>query len=701
MRVWIAEKHSFAKELAAVLGNPKKAPGLKHGYDTDNGRVLYASGHLVQLAEPKDYEESLEAWTLDALPIVPEPFEYRVIENKKHFWNAIKMGMRGADDVIVATDAGREGEYIAYLILKLTGYRGPVRRLWSSGANAASIRKAIAGILPYKEKKKLAIAAAVRAESDWLEGINLSRLFSLRFKPDGHKGVISVGRVQTAALSMIVRRDREIENFKSEPYYEIGATIEVGDHEVAVHYRPPEGDRIKDLAEARAVADSVSGQSVPIEVTRKEQQQKPPALFESSSLQIRAHNLWGWTAARTEEIAQKLYDEHKIISYPRTDGIHLEDDQVGDVADTLAHIARLKPAEPVTLKGKESFADIAAHVPAEPIIRDDVFSSKKLAASGADHHGIVPTTEEPDLAELSDDELKLYMLIVRQYLAQFLPNYRYEQVTLAWPAAGYPFKATGRTPIELGWKVVFGHGDAEAEAEEAAKEAEQETLIPPVSTGNVGTALRVAPVQKHTVAPKAFTEGSIIAAMRNLSTTIKSEEHKQLLRHAGTIGTKSTWGDTVQKLKDRSYIRADKRKLVPTALGKSLIEFCDANAQQLSDPITTALLEMMLQRVEKGELDAKEARDLLFERAIATIHGCLSVEDQKLDAIIKKKGKRKPAKRAGKPPFGGSPIILLNVPWDRKDEAKEYGARWHPGKNKWCVPENGADKAALKQRGWL
>lgn len=722
MKVWLAEKSSFAKELSKVLGNPRRIPGIRHGFDTDGGRVLYARGHLVTLAEPHDYEERFKEWDLSHHPIFPTQWQFKVIEDSVDWYLCIEAGIKGASEVVIATDAGREGEYIAWLILNQLEYRGPKTRFWTSGTDAASIRKALVAILPYQEKANLAVAAQIRAESDWVEGLNLTRVLTKKFAPESHEKPISAGRVQTAVLALIVKRAVEIETFKPTTYYEIEATMAAAGRQFKMHYRPNEANRIMEPAKAMEIARVANGATAPLQVDRQPQQQKPPALFESSSLQIRAYNLWGWTGAKTEMISQSLYDLHKLITYPRTDGVHLLDDQVDDVPTILGNIAALDMTTPVAIKGDKNFIDLSKQIPSPPLIRKDVFSSKKLEESGADHHGIIPTSERADLTlpphpktvsdipgQMSMDERKLYLLIVRQYLAQFHTDCKYEQTTMVWqPAGSVPFTVSGRVTLEPGWRVLFDSADDEADKDEKddAEEGDQGDL-PALPNGTPGQALRVAPVQRITRPPRYYTEGSIVSAMRNLSTVISDPEQRKLLKSAGSIGTKSTWGKTIVKLKEREYILVAKGQLKPSELGRSLVAFCDRNVPQLVDPVSTARLEMMLQEVEKGNLRPKDARLTLQTRNLEAIRKCLEIPVERLSAPVGPKGGLRKAnaaaddrpKRPSVPPPPDA--IFLDVPFDDRDAVKAMGAKFHGDSKRWWLPRQGADLADLKNRNWL
>lgn len=710
MKLWLAEKSSFGKDLAAVLGNPRPVPGIMNCFDTDKGRVVCASGHLVQLAEPQDYDPKYAVWDLSHLPIIPETWRLKEIDGKSKWLDSIRKGAQGATEIVVATDAGREGEYIAWLIIRHLGLgRIPKKRLWSSGANQAAIQKAIDGILPYTAKFMLAEAAQIRAESDWIEGMNLTRLFTKRFAPAGHQEPISIGRVQTAVLAIIVRRHREIKEFKPREYRELSLRIEAGPHSVTLYHRPPEDRRIWEATAALDVARRVNNLTAPVMVQSQDKNEKPPTLFESSSLQIRAYNLWGWPAEHTEAVAQALYDERKLISYPRTDGVFLETEQWQDHGVILDNLKKTPGFEAIPLREGETFTAMQDKVPEVKVKREDVFNSKKLADSGADHHGIIPTVEKADLKELTPDERRLYALIVRQYLAQFYPDHHYRQTRMSWTAEGVEFTATGRVTVSAGWKALFGANDAaadQAEKPDGAEEEDENTQLPPIANGTIGTGTYPRVITKTTRAPKQFTEGSIIAAMRDLSTLAKDEETKRILKQASTIGTKSTWGDTVKKLRERMYIVSSKGKLAPTTLGDDLIAFCEKNVPKIVSVETTAVLERMLMDVEQAKMDPDKARQYLQKRNLDAIRQCQAAEDTKLRAPEGGATRNKNVKRPPPKPFAEMPggSIAVDIPFDaaaERDAAKAMGAKFNGETKKWHLPKSPENEAEARRRGWL
>ena len=708
-RVWLAEKPSFAKELGKALGNCQ--PLERYAWQSNGGIIVAAAGHLVELAEPHDYKEEWREWRPDLLPMLPDKWEfmYKPIEGKSQQLAVIEKYAKDAREIVIATDAGREGEYIAWAILQyLQLQHKPKKRLWSSGANVASISKAAKeeSLLEYGEKFPLADAARIRAESDWVEGLNLTRLLTVRFRPAHHEPPISVGRVQTAALAIIVRREREIENFKSEKFYDLVADVRAGQHTIRLTHAPKEGEgRIKDAAEARRITDEIHQKSVVLDVQSETRKEAPPALFESSSLQIRAYNLWGWPASKTEKISQDLYDKHKLISYPRTDGVHLEDSQWQDVGPILGHLKDLSNTQLVPLKGKETFPDLTKFLPDYNSLtpRDTVFNSALLEKSGADHHGIIPTTEGADLSQLNEDERKLYLLIVRQFLAQLHPDCRYSQKSISWKHGERRFSATGRTILEPGWRRLFGGADQQANETENENEGEQANqTLPDIADKTRGVVDKAHALEKKTVAPPQFTEGSIISAMRDLTKVTKDPDHLKKLKVAKTLGTKSTWGDTVKKLKDRLYIVSAKGKLAPTKLGSDLVALCEKHVPTLVEPTNTAILEYMLDEVERRKCDTAQARRILQGRNVDAIKRCLAIESAELRAPDV--GQRKPSVRSMTPkPWqdfdGGS--FVLEVPFDDKDDVKALGGRFNGETKKWHLPKKGNSEEDLRKRGWL
>ena len=373
--------------------------------------------------------------------------------------------------------------------------------------------------------------------------------------------------------------------------------------------------------------------------------------------------------------------------------------------EILAHIRTLSTAKDVQVKGKEYFVDFPVHAPNFETLspRETVFNSKALEKSGADHHGIIPTTEPANLAELTDDERKLYLLIVRQFLSQLLPDCKYAQKSIAWTHEGRRFAATGRVIKKQGWRVLFSAADQEAEDEEADEKEDAGTAhLPDLTDGQLAKVDRAFAEEKFTVAPPLFTEGSIISAMRDLNKVVKDPALREKLKIAKTIGTKSTWGDTIKKLKERCYITSSKGKLQPTILGRDLINLCDEHLPTLVDPTATAVLEFMLTDVEKGKCQTAQARQILQSRNFDAIQRSLAIETATLRAPENMKA-RKSSKPKTNAPFkdfeGGS--YPLDAPFDDRDAIKELGGRFNGQTKRWHLPKAKFEEADLRKRGWL
>lgn len=705
-RVWIAEKPSFAKELGKALGNCK--PLERWAWSCNGGIIVSAAGHLVELAEPHDYNEDWKNWNVASLPMIPEGwnFMYKPIEGKTAQLKVIEKYAKDADELIIATDAGREGEYIAWTILQYLGLsKKPKRRLWSSGANVKSIEKAArdSALLKYSDKYLLSQSARIRAESDWVEGLNLTRLITKRFKPNGLDGPVTVGRVQTATLAIIVERKREIDSFVSEKYYDIIADVKAGPHIIRLYHNTNENNRISDAGKARLIIEKANNAIAILDVKNEQKKERPPTLFESSSLQIRAYNLWGWSATKTEEISQALYDKHKLISYPRTDGVHLEDEQWQDARQILTNISTFENTDKINIKGNQNFPEFSKYVPDYDKLtpRDTVFNSKLLEKSGADHHGIIPTTEYPDFSNLSDNEVKLYLLIVRQFLAQLLPDCEYIQKSISWDLEGRKFSTAGRVILKQGWKILFNTNDDQADnLENDVKEEDMiNDALPDIDNGTRSIVQKTYLVEKKTIAPALFTEGSIISAMSDLTKIVKDPKDLEKVKIAKVIGTKSTWGETIKKLKDRHYITSAKGKLTPTHLGNDLYDLCKKYVPSLVHPTSTAILEFMLMHVEKGECETSVARKKLQTRNIDVIMKCLDIGEEKLRLPENYTPKNDYSNNVFKDFEGGSWVV--DISFELKEEAKSLGGKFNSQTKKWHIPKDKISHEELVKKAWI
>lgn len=586
----IAEKPSVARDLAAVLGSFDKRDGF-----LENGQMIvsWAFGHLVELAQPEDYDEALKRWDLGSLPILPGRFKLNVIGSSKKQFEVLKSLLRsnGVQDVVDACDAGREGELIFRRIYEAAGSIKPVKRLWLSEATPAAVREAFRNLRPGEEFANLAAAAEARSRADWLVGINATRAFTCgvpgsprKRSVAGHGQILSVGRVQTPTLALVVLREREIRAFVPTPYWEIWATFR---KETGQMYRGKwfkgETDRVMEQGEALALADRLSkvtsGDVVRVE--QKETREQAPTLFNLNDLQKEANKRYGLTAQATLDAAQALYERHKLLTYPRTDSRHLT---MAANRDTVA--GRLG-----ALAGVPEYAGL---IPAKlPILTKRYVDDAKVT----DHHAIVPTAAKPQLETLPKNDRLIYDLVVRRFLAIFYPDARYAVTRVVTAAGGEDFSSKGRVELDPGWKVVYGK--PKAQKDEGGEKEEQD--LPLLVKGEQVSLVDTKTLGKTTKPPVRYTEATLLAAMENAGRFVEDEELAVTLKGAGGIGTAATRASIIETLVKRAYIQREKKNLVPTLKGESLI---DLVPESLKSVELTARWENGLLDIERGSGDA-------------------------------------------------------------------------------------------------
>jgi len=574
MRVFLCEKPSQARDIARELGQPRD---LKTYLEAGDDVVAFARGHLFQLAEPEAYKPEWEKWTFGTLPIVPEEFKLVKKKGTDDLVRAINGLLKKADEVVIATDADREGEMIAREILDECRYRGPVRRLWLRALDPESIRKGLAAIKAGRETEPLYNAARARSRADWLVGMNMSRAATIADRADGRRtGIVSIGRVQTPTLALVVRRDREIEGFKSRDYFEVIASVESDGEEFTLSYAPGESDggRIYDVGEADILAAKASGAKGPLRVVSENKSTPPPKLFALSSLQSAASAKWGFSADKTLAVAQALYETHKLTTYPRTDCSFLPEEQIGDVSHILENIRGV-----LTTLGNW-----------EPIIRKTVFNSAKITA----HHAIIPTKLRYS-GGLSSDEAKVYQLICASYAAATMPDYEYHSVSVEMDAAGVVFSSRGNTPLKNGWKAAFSSGKTEEEDSDG-----DEARLPDLRDGAEAEIVEARVEGKKTKPPSRFTDGTLIEAMKSVARFVSDPAQKARLKETSGIGTEATRAAILKILRDREFIAANGKFLISTEKGRELIAWVEAKVPSLADPGETALWEESLSAIEEG-----------------------------------------------------------------------------------------------------
>ena len=585
----IAEKPSVGQDYARALGGGFQ----KHeGYLESEDRIVsWAIGHLVELAEPEDYDDSLKRWSIKTLPVLPETFKLRPDARGKKQLDILKRLMKrdDVDDIVNGCDAGREGELIFAYILDVARVKKPVRRLWVSSMTRAAISEGFDNLRDGGEMLNLQAAARSRSEADWLVGMNATRAATVRGRALG--GVVSLGRVQTPTLALIVRRDLEIDAFEPETYFQVDARFGLdGPRAYTGRWFEGKEDRTSERERADAVAAAAAGAPATVEsVKRTERKTRPPLLYDLTSLQRDANSRFGMSASRTLQAAQRLYEGSSagaVITYPRTRSQFLPSDQIGN----LKGIARGLTGLPFARAAAQYVAGLDV-LPLARVVAD---------AKVDDHHAIIPTGELPT-KELSGDDARIYELVVRRFLAVFHPEAKFEDTEIVTVAAEHRFRTRGRRLIEAGWRgAAFGE---EAAAEEPqGDEDEPRQVLPKVDEGERGTCEQAEVLEKQTKPPARYSEASLLRDMETAGKQIEDEEVRQAMKDAG-LGTPATRAETIEKLLRVGYIERLGRSLRATAKGRQAIGLLHDHA--ITSAELTGKWEQRLTAIERGE----ESRD--------------------------------------------------------------------------------------------
>ena len=573
MRLWIAEKAIAAREIAAILGVKSSGAGF---IVMRNGDVMtWTIGHLVENYKPHEYEERWRKWNVADLPILPRKFLRKAIDDggRQAQLRVIGEQMKKADEVVIATDAAREGEAIAWSVLEHLGWKGPCKRFWTDGLDPTSVNKAAANLLDGAVKKPLYMAARIRSSMDWCDGMNWSRYYQLRACEYGDE-VISIGRVQTATLALLVDRDLEIDKFVPKDYFEVRAGFDLPEGHLDLVHAPGEDGRIFDRRKAEDIARRIDQAEAVLKVEKKPKTFVPPPPFNLAKLQSTASAKFGWPVNKTLEVLQKLY-EAGAVSYPRTEFSHLPETMKGDM-----------PAHLAALRKKAAFKDLADLT---PVIRKNVFDSSKVG----DHHGIITTEKVVDVAAMGPDAAKLFDFVARRFLASLMPDAKGATTTISSVIEGVPFKTSGTIISTPGWKAVWGKDDPEE------KKAGEDRTLPAVRDGQRARVDEAEVMAKVTRPPAFYTEGSLVEAMANAGAKNEDPEVRELLQSGGGLGTAATRAEVIEKIKFRFFAKAEGKRFMSTLRGRELIQVIRADGNRLADVLATAELERELRAVEK------------------------------------------------------------------------------------------------------
>ena len=569
MIVCIAEKPSVAKDLAEILG----ARSRREGYFEGNGyQVTWTFGHLCTLKEPHDYTDMWKRWTLGSLPMIPPRFGIKLIDSKsieKQF-ATIETLMQSAEMIINCGDAGQEGELIQRWVMQKAGARCPVKRLWVSSLTDESIREGFSNLKDQCEYQSLYEAGLCRAIGDWLLGMNATRLYTLKYGRD--RQILSIGRVQTPTLALIVKRYHEIANFVPTQYWELKTVYRDTTFNVT-------SGRFESEAEAQEALQKITGEPFTVtNVTAKNGVENPPRLYDLTSLQAECNRKFALTAEITLQTIQSLY-EKKLTTYPRVDTTYLSDD--------------IYPKCEGILKGLRDYQPLTAELIGKPLPKSKkVFDNKKVT----DHHAIIPTGVYPQ--GLTDIEKKVYDLVVRHFIAVFYPECKFRSTTVLGESAGVEFKATGKVITSPGWKVVF----AQDTAEDKEEGNDKEKILPPFVKGESGPHTPGLQ-EKWTQPPKNYTEETLLRAMESAGKFVEDEELREAMKENG-IGRPSTRAAIIETLCKRNYIRRERKNIIATPTGIGLISLI--RNELLKSAELTGQWEKTLRDIEKREYNAQE-----------------------------------------------------------------------------------------------
>lgn len=566
MIVCIAEKPSVARDIAEVLG----ARNRKEGYIEGNGyQVTWTFGHLCTLKEPHEYTPSWKAWSLSSLPMIPPRFGIKLINDpgiEKQF-HIIEGLMQQADEIINCGDAGQEGELIQRWVMQKAGAHCPVKRLWISSLTEEAIREGFASLKDQSEFQPLYEAGLSRAIGDWVLGMNATRLYTLKYGQN--RQVLSIGRVQTPTLALIVKRQQEIENFKPEPYWELKTVYR------ETTFNSTKG-KFSSKEEGEKFLETVKNSDFTVtDVSAKKGTEAPPRLFDLTSLQVECNKKFSYSADMTLQLIQSLY-EKKVATYPRVDTTFLSDD--------------IYPKCPNILAGLKDYAGFTAPLAGKKLLKSKkVFDNSKVT----DHHAIIPTGVQPQ--ELTDMEKRVFDLIARRFIAVFYPDCKFSTTTVLGEVDKVEFKATGKQILEPGWRVIFAK-----EQQEETKENEEERVLPLFTIGESGPHTPDL-TEKWTQPPKPYTEATLLRAMETAGKLVDNDELRDALKENG-IGRPSTRAAIIETLFKRHYIRKERKNLIATPTGVELIQLI--HEELLKSAELTGIWEKKLREIERRSYDA-------------------------------------------------------------------------------------------------
>ncbi|MCK9443026.1 MAG: DNA topoisomerase III [Tissierellaceae bacterium] len=570
----LAEKPSVARDIARVLNCKKKGNGYLEG---SKYIVTWALGHLVTLADPEEYNKKYKTWELEDLPILPDKMKLVTIRQTAKQFNTVQSQMRrrDVDSIIIATDAGREGELVARWILDKANIKKPIKRLWISSVTDKAIIDGFNSLKDGRKYDNLYESAKGRAEADWIVGINGTRALTVKYNSQ-----LSCGRVQTPTLAMIAQRQEEIDKFVPKDYYGIEAKI---DDFRLVWQDKNNSTRTFNREDILEILNSIKGKDAKIvEVNKNNKRSYSPTLYDLTELQRDANRIFNFSAKSTLSIMQNLYERHKILTYPRTDSRYLSDDMVDTLKDRLKAISI------------GEYSKFASRLISRPIAANKSFVDNKKVT---DHHAIIPTEERVNLSNLSNDERKIYDLVVKRFLSVLYPPFEYEQITISAQIGSENFVAKGKRILKQGWKEIYSNIYDDEDVDDELKDQ----ILPEIKKNQILKVLWIKETQGKTKPPAYFNEGTLLSAMENPSKYMakKDKELSRILGETGGIGTVATRADIIEKLFKTFLIENRGKDILTTGKGKQLLELVP---EELKSPALTAQWEKKLGLISDGKL---------------------------------------------------------------------------------------------------
>lgn len=628
-RLIIAEKPKMGLEIAEALAKPHKKG---QGYiETQEGIVTWCVGHIMRSYQPEEYNPEWKEWNLSALPMLPENWQIKIESSKSAQFKIIKELLTRCDEVINAGDPGREGQLIVDEVLFYLKNKKPVKRILLTSLDKPSVIKAFKNLQDNRDFLPTYEAAVCRGYADWLMGMNATRAYTLLAQKSGYKGVLSVGRVQSPTLAIVVRRDEEIDNFIPHDYYTIIGTFEHKNTPFNTYWKPIDTTPIQYLDSDRRLINKSEAINIVNKIKNKvgiikdyketDGKEFAPLPFNLSKLQIYANSKWGMTAKEVLDICQDLYEKHKLLSYPRTEYQHLPTSLFSESKIIVSHIAKSHPHLSNAVNG----ADLT--------LKSSAWNDSKIG----DHYGLIPTQIEADLSQLNDKAKKIYQTVCERYIAQFYPPCEYKTAVVTVECEMEIFQANGKVILELGWRKIFTN---EEELDDKKSKDEDEQVFPEMQQGQNVLCTDSKLNEKKTTPPARYTEGTLLQAMTNVYTLVNDPIQKQKLKDKKGIGTEATRTGIFETLFKRTLLIRDGKKIISSAAGKELIKVLP---KKVTDPALTAVWEDAFDKIEEGKMTPILFKQKQNEWVIKLIDEAKNTQIGSISQVASSTNKSKPS----------------------------------------------------------